>query len=166
MRSVEPGTVLRWTPGGSQNVALLRAAASRRIAAGDPPDYAVEELRCRFADAVRRQLLSDVPIALMASGGVDSSLIWWAAGGRVERAYTIEWADVTGDERLSEDAAAVRDSERPARYAGDLRAQVRRRPAACHARATCSPTQRTILLAPSRAGIRGRLQGAVVRPGR
>jgi asparagine synthase (glutamine-hydrolysing) len=44
----------------------------------------------------------------MASGGVDSSLIWWAAGERIERAYTIEWADATGDERLSEDAATVR----------------------------------------------------------
>jgi asparagine synthase (glutamine-hydrolysing) len=39
---------------------------------------------------------------------VDSSLIWWAAGERIERAYTIEWTDATGDERLSEDAATVR----------------------------------------------------------
>ena len=44
----------------------------------------------------------------MASGGVDSSLIWWAAGDHIERAYTIEWADDTGGERLSEDAATVR----------------------------------------------------------
>ena len=108
VRSVEPGTVLRWTSGGSRT---SRYCAPLHPAQSPPavhPHDAVEELRSRFADAVRRQLLSDVPIALMASGGVDSSLIWWAADGRVERAYTIEWADVTGDERLSEDAAAVR----------------------------------------------------------
>ena len=102
------GTVLRWTPEGSKSVALLQASASRRVAARDCPENAVEELRSRFADAVRRQLLSDVPIALMASGGVDSSLIWWAAGERVERAYTIDWSGTTGDERLSEDATTVR----------------------------------------------------------
>jgi asparagine synthase (glutamine-hydrolysing) len=62
----------------------------------------------RFTGAVRRQLLSDVPIAIMASGGVDSSLIWWAAERHVEHGYTITWADSTGDERLSEDAATVR----------------------------------------------------------
>src|ERR1019366_9944549 len=72
------------------------------------PEHAVEELRSRFSGAVRRQLLSDVPIALMASGGVDSSLIWWAAGEHIERAYTIDWSDTTGDERLSEDTATVR----------------------------------------------------------
>jgi asparagine synthase (glutamine-hydrolysing) len=108
VRSVEPGTVLRWTSGGSR--------ASRFCAPLHPvespltvhPHEAVEELRSRFTDAVRRQLLSDVPIAIMASGGVDSSLIWWAADGRVERAYTIEWTDATGDERLSEDTMTVR----------------------------------------------------------
>jgi asparagine synthase (glutamine-hydrolysing) len=71
------------------------------------PEQAVEELRARLGDAVERQLLSDVPIAIMASGGVDSSLIWWAAGNRAANAYTIEWAGDTGDERLSEDAAMV-----------------------------------------------------------
>jgi len=44
----------------------------------------------------------------MASGGVDSSLIWWAAGKRAARAYTIKWAGDTGDERLSEDTAMVK----------------------------------------------------------
>ncbi len=102
VRSIEPGTVLRWAPDGSGP--LHPAASPPPIR----PRHAVEELRSRFTGAVRRQLRSDVPIALMASGGVDSSLVWWAAGQSVERAYTIEWAGATGSERLSEDAATVR----------------------------------------------------------
>lgn len=108
VRSVEPGTVVRWTTGGS--TASRYCLPLHPLESPQPirPQDAVEELRSRFAEAVDRQLLSDVPIALMASGGVDSSLIWWAAGKNVERAYTIEWTGTTGDERLSEDAATVR----------------------------------------------------------
>jgi asparagine synthase (glutamine-hydrolysing) len=108
VRSVEPGTVVRWTTGGS--TASRYCLPLQPLASPQPirPQEAVEELRSRFAEAVDRQLLSDVPIAIMASGGVDSSLIWWAAGKNIERAYTIEWAGTTGDERLSEDATTVR----------------------------------------------------------
>jgi asparagine synthase (glutamine-hydrolysing) len=108
VRSVEPGTVVRWVGEGlsiSRYCAPLHPAESPRAI---HPDDAVNELRARFCAAVRRQMLSDVPLALMASGGVDSSLIWWAAGEHIEHAYTIEWADATGDERLGEDTAAVR----------------------------------------------------------
>ncbi len=108
VRSIEPGTVLRWTLGGSTVSRYCKPLHPIESPPAIRPEHAVEELHCRFVDAVHRQLLSDVPIALMASGGVDSSLIWWAAGGGVERAYTIEWAGTTGDERLSEDAATVR----------------------------------------------------------
>jgi asparagine synthase (glutamine-hydrolysing) len=108
IRSIEPGSVLRWTPDGSKASRYCLPLHPVESPQAIHPDHAVEELRSRFASAVRRQLLSDVPIALMASGGVDSSLIWWAAGEGVERAYTIEWAGTTGDERLSEDTATVR----------------------------------------------------------
>jgi asparagine synthase (glutamine-hydrolysing) len=108
IRSVEPGTMLRWRPDGSNILRYCDPLHPAESPAAVHPQQAVEELRSRFSDAVRRQLLSDVPIAIMASGGVDSSLIWWAAGEHVERAYTIEWADRTGDERLSEDASTVR----------------------------------------------------------
>ncbi len=106
-RSIEPGTVLQWAPEGS---AVSRYCEPLHPLESPPalkPVQAVEELQTRLGDAVERQLLSDVPIAVMASGGVDSSLIWWAAGKRAACAYTIEWAGDTGDERLSEDAAMV-----------------------------------------------------------
>jgi asparagine synthase (glutamine-hydrolysing) len=108
VRSVEPGTVLRWTSTGSAVSRYGKPLYPLETPQAIAPEHAVEELRSQFTAAVRRQLLSDVPIALMASGGVDSSLIWWAAGERIERAYTIEWTDATGDERLSEDVATVR----------------------------------------------------------
>jgi asparagine synthase (glutamine-hydrolysing) len=108
VRSVEPGTVVRWAPDGSKTGRYCDQLHPLESPQAIRPEEAVEELRSRFAGAVRRQLLSDVPIALMASGGVDSSLIWWAAGKNVKRAYTIEWAAGGDDERLSEDAATVR----------------------------------------------------------
>jgi asparagine synthase (glutamine-hydrolysing) len=108
VRSIEPGTVVRWTADGSSTSRYCEPLHPVESPPEISPGHAVEELRERFSDAVRRQLLSDVPIALMASGGVDSSLIWWAARESIERAYTIEWRDTTGGERLSEDTAMVR----------------------------------------------------------
>jgi asparagine synthase (glutamine-hydrolysing) len=61
-----------------------------------------------FETAARRQTMADVPIGLMASGGVDSSLIWWATRNHLSQAFTIEWPVGTGSERLEEDAATVR----------------------------------------------------------
>jgi asparagine synthase (glutamine-hydrolysing) len=109
VRSIEPGTVVRWTRNGTGSARYCDPLHPVESPERVRPERAVEELRVQFTDAVHRQLLSDVPIAIMGSGGVDSSLIWWAAGPHVERAYTIEWAGSTGDERLSEDAATVRE---------------------------------------------------------
>jgi asparagine synthase (glutamine-hydrolysing) len=108
VRSVEPGTVVRWTPDGSKTSRYCQPLHPVESPSSIRPEDAVEELRSRLAAAVERQLLSDVPIALMASGGVDSSLIWWAAEKRVERAYTIAWAEATSAERLWEDTQTVR----------------------------------------------------------
>jgi asparagine synthase (glutamine-hydrolysing) len=111
-RSIEPGSVMRWTPSGSTAWRYCEPLHPVDSPQGVHPANAVEELRSQLAGAVDRQLLGDVPIALMASGGVDSSLIWWAAGARLERAYTIEWTGSTGEEHLSEDAVTVRTLSR------------------------------------------------------
>jgi asparagine synthase (glutamine-hydrolysing) len=46
----------------------------------------------------------------MASGGVDSGLIWWATRESLAHAYTITWSTDDG-ENLGDDVAAVRDLE-------------------------------------------------------
>jgi asparagine synthase (glutamine-hydrolysing) len=105
--SLEPGHVLRWRRGNGSlhryTPALHPAEAPARIAASD----VVAETEQRLDAAVQRQLLSDVPIGLMASGGVDSSLLWWSARDALDRAFNIEWADAPGSEGLHEDTAAV-----------------------------------------------------------
>lgn len=101
--SVPPGGVMTWRKG--RTAAFSVAYSGPQTPTGR--DVAGEMVQA----AGRRQLLSDVPVGLMASGGVDSSLLWWAAAGGLARAYTIEWGDEVGTEGLSEDAAAVRRLE-------------------------------------------------------
>lgn len=110
-RSLLPGHALRWVPGGAAEV--FRYCAPLVPAGPDDvsPAEAVHEVRERFADAARRQMLGDVPIGLMASGGVDSGLIWWAVRDQLACAFTIEWEDASGAERLGEDAEAVAELE-------------------------------------------------------
>jgi asparagine synthase (glutamine-hydrolysing) len=112
VRSLRPGHLLRWKRG--------RPISDRAYQVPMPhPDKvrpqsmasAVDELEQRLGAASQRQLLGDVPIGLMASGGIDSSLIWQAAGSGIDRAFTIDWRGAD-DEGIGEDAKAVALLER------------------------------------------------------
>jgi asparagine synthase (glutamine-hydrolysing) len=109
-RSVEPGTFLRWSGGHVEQrrySSLLHAdVPAERTDVAEAAEEGSELLQA----AVRRQLLSDVPVGLMASGGIDSGLLWWGASGSLERAYTITW-ESPSSEGLDEDAEAVRRSQ-------------------------------------------------------
>jgi asparagine synthase (glutamine-hydrolysing) len=112
-RSLEPGRALRWTRDGIE----LFSYATPLVPAIEPDvspsaSDVVAQLRERFTDAARRQLLADVPIGLMASGGVDSGLIWWAARDGLDRAYTIDWSSGDDVEGLRDDTATVATLER------------------------------------------------------
>lgn len=106
--SLPPGTMLTWREGSHR---LEKYADLIADSAGEPTltlEVAEGEFRGRFEEAVGRQMLSDVPVGIMASGGIDSSLLWWAAKDRLTSAYTIDWSGETGGEGLHEDTDAVR----------------------------------------------------------
>jgi len=108
-RALEPGSVLRWHEGESQMWSFddVLSVDQRDLSLRE----ASEEAEGIVRSAVQRQLLSDVPVGLMASGGVDSSLIWWAAAGALGRAFTIDWSGDVGAEQIAEDTTAVRGLE-------------------------------------------------------
>ena len=103
-RTVEPGRALRWSKGRIEHLDYgePQVPAAHPI----PMARAVDGLAERFGAAGRRQLLADVPIGLMASGGIDSGLLWSATRDSLSQAFTIRWS-ADGAEGLNEDAAAV-----------------------------------------------------------
>ncbi len=110
VHSLRPGYALQWS---KQGTVLLQYGAE--LVPPEEPVHisdsdALQAVRERFREAAQRQLLSDVPIGLMASGGVDSGLLWWAARDRVSRSFTIQWQERT-NEGLDDDARAVADLE-------------------------------------------------------
>ena len=76
----------------------------------------VEELRSCFAQAVRRRLMSDVPLGMFLSGGIDSSAIArLAARHRPARSittFTIGFTEPSFDESSYARTRRARDRER------------------------------------------------------
>jgi asparagine synthase (glutamine-hydrolysing) len=75
-RKLPPGHLLLWEDG---QVHLERFARPAPVPAGEQRDddeaELVEELRARLRDSVRAHLVSDVPVGVLLSGGVDSALL-------------------------------------------------------------------------------------------
>ena len=69
-----PGDVLTATPTGETRVTSLREPPAAQLDALSEAQL-TEELVTRFADAVERQMMSDVPYGALLSGGVDSAAI-------------------------------------------------------------------------------------------
>jgi asparagine synthase (glutamine-hydrolysing) len=117
-KSLEPGEALEWSPRGvsrfSYGEPLVPSVDPRRPSNDDW----LEETRGRFVEAAHRQLLADVPIGIMASGGVDSGLLWWATKDSIDRAYTISWTTSADFEGLDDDRRAVVELE--ARFGTDV----------------------------------------------
>jgi asparagine synthase (glutamine-hydrolysing) len=76
-RKLPPGHLLVWDEGGG--VRIERFARPTPVPASeerhDDEAELVEELRARIRDSVRAHLVSDVPVGVLLSGGVDSSLL-------------------------------------------------------------------------------------------
>lgn len=94
VQNVLPGEMIRWNIRTGQSTTSRYTQSfvevARQSTYSDP-----SEVGQRLTAAVERQMVSDVPVGLMASGGVDSSSIWHATGGTLAAAYTIDWRGVT-----------------------------------------------------------------------
>lgn len=76
VKKLPPGHVLTWENGRSALVRYARPAPVPASAVRDEDEAElVEELRARLRDSVRAHLVSDVPVGVLLSGGVDSSVL-------------------------------------------------------------------------------------------
>jgi asparagine synthase (glutamine-hydrolysing) len=97
-RKLPPGHMLLWEGG---EPALRRYARPRPAAAGhergEDERSLAEELRERLRDSVRAHLVSDVPVGVLLSGGIDSSAL--AALAARESSYQVSTFSIGFDER-------------------------------------------------------------------
>lgn len=107
IRRVRAGTYMRFTPDGEETVRYWDPASF----AIEPrePKRAVEELRTLIDTAIAKQVMSDVPVGVFISGGLDSSLLATIASQKigVEKVHTFsaQFTESSYDE--SADAAVL-----------------------------------------------------------
>ncbi len=111
VRQLPPGHLLSWERGSSRERAWFSPGAER----AQPREgfaSALEETRDLFHRSVRRRLISDVPLGVFLSGGVDSTLVASAAAeisSKRLQTFTVGY-----------DTGEVSETERAAHTAGRL----------------------------------------------
>jgi asparagine synthase (glutamine-hydrolysing) len=112
VRKLPAGHVLVWEDG---HVSLERYARPGPAVEGelrtDDEAELVEELRARLRDSVRAHLLSDVPVGVLLSGGVDSAALAALAAQETREpvhTFTIGFAERSFDERADARLVAER----------------------------------------------------------
>jgi asparagine synthase (glutamine-hydrolysing) len=103
-----PGSILTWNETDSSGVRIEQYARPGPVSASDvrSEDEAelAEELRERLRDSVRAHLIADVPVGVLLSGGIDSSLLTAFAaleGSERVRTFTIGFDEPGFDERAA-----------------------------------------------------------------
>jgi len=104
VRKLPPGHLLVWEESGATR--LERFAHPGPVPESELRDddeaELVEELRARMRDSVRAHLLADVPVGVLLSGGVDSSILAALAAQETSEAvhtFTVGFAERSFDER-------------------------------------------------------------------
>ncbi|HZC29889.1 MAG TPA: asparagine synthase (glutamine-hydrolyzing) [Gaiellaceae bacterium] len=103
VRKLPAGHVLVWENGTVtlERYARPAPADEAELRTGDETEL-VEELRARLRDSVKAHLLSDVPVGVLLSGGVDSAVLAALAAQETPEAvhtFTIGFAERSFDER-------------------------------------------------------------------
>lgn len=109
VRKLAPGTKLV-AQNGSCEVSRWYNFRPTPFAPTKSPDQAREELLELYKGAIRRQLISDVPVGLLLSGGVDSSLLLalMNLNGKAWATYTVGYGSSFADDELSDAAETAR----------------------------------------------------------
>lgn len=114
IKKLAPGTMLIFERGNY----TLRRWYQHKPTPFSPPktiEQATEELTELYKRAVKRHLLSDVPVGLLLSGGVDSGLLLALMNlyGKSWRTYTAGYGSVFADDELvdAQDTASLMGSE-------------------------------------------------------
>jgi asparagine synthase (glutamine-hydrolysing) len=90
---------------------VVRTRAYWTLEAGSPESLPAAELRELLRESVRKRLMSDVPVGVLLSGGIDSAAVLGLAreaGAERIDSFTIGFSDPLYDERALARAAATR----------------------------------------------------------
>jgi asparagine synthase (glutamine-hydrolysing) len=109
VRKLAPGTKLT-VQNGSAQVSRWYKFRPTPFAPPKSPGEATEELLELYKQAVRRQLISDVPVGLLLSGGVDSGLLLalMNLNGSSWPTYTVGYGSTFADDELADAGETAR----------------------------------------------------------
>jgi asparagine synthase (glutamine-hydrolysing) len=105
VRKLPAGHLLVWSDGEIELKRFARPAPSAEVRTDDEAEL-VEELRSRLRDSVRAHLVSDVPVGVLLSGGVDSAFL--AALAAQETAEQLHTFSIGFEERSFDELAGAR----------------------------------------------------------
>jgi asparagine synthase (glutamine-hydrolysing) len=111
-RKLPPGSVLAWENGEARVARYARPAPARASDVRDDDQAElIEECRARLRDSVRAHLVSDVPVGVLLSGGIDSGLLTALAAeetGEPLRTFSIGFEESSFDELADARKVATR----------------------------------------------------------
>ncbi|HTQ58904.1 MAG TPA: asparagine synthase (glutamine-hydrolyzing) [Candidatus Solibacter sp.] len=109
VRKLAPGTKLT-VENGSCEVSRWYNFKPEPFSLAKSPAEAKEELLALYKDAIKRQLISDVPVGLLLSGGIDSGLLLalMNLNGSSWPTYTVGYGSTFGDDELGDAAETAR----------------------------------------------------------
>src|SRR5262245_13420172 len=107
VRKLQAGHLLTWEDGRAEITRYARPAPvpADEVRRNDEAEL-VEELRARLRDSVRAHLVSDVPVGVLLSGGVDSSVL--AALAAEEASEPLRTFSIGFEERSFDELADAR----------------------------------------------------------